>query len=215
MYKSPCKSPSKSPSLPGLRWAPPSRKAPSLDHVGQRVFSDGSPWGVSAPAPCTVLHHMALVSPACSQIWMRARLQPQPQTIPETNASDKAAGKRRQSRNQPATLLPALPPQLCHCWGLQGCRFPLGMVDSHLAHAKRLGGKAATLSQPRGIAWLLKGTVGRKGKGNRKGKCLQEDFVTNQMETSRGQQRRGAPMLQVAPGQCSAASLGYHGRELF
>lgn len=50
--------------------------------------------GVSLRPPhALLLHHMAPVPPARSQIWISARLQPQPQTLPGTNASDEAVGR--------------------------------------------------------------------------------------------------------------------------
>lgn len=68
---------------------------------------------------------------------------------------------------KPAGHAPANPVSLlCHCRGLQGCRFPLGMKNSHPTCAKGLEGKATTLSQLRATTWLLESTMGRKGKGN-------------------------------------------------
>lgn len=206
-----CKSPSKSSSPPGLRWTPPSQKAPSWTPWVRGCFRVGD-LGVSLRPP------RVFSSTTRSRSLLHA---PKSGYVPGSSPSPKPSWRQTPAmglRAEPKSVghSPACPaPRLCHCLGLQGCKFPLGMADSHLARAKRLKGKEATLSQPREIARLLKSTVGRKGKGNRKSKCLQADFITNQMEMSQGLQHRGAPTPQVAPGQCSAPSLGYHRHELF
>lgn len=176
----------KSPSWPGLQWAPPS--LPKSPIPGPRepggvfgwvtlgclcAFPTRSPPSHGPHLPCTLPNLDTCRPPAPAPHHPRDKCQ-------------RWGWGRMMAEPKSAGHVPACPAlRSCHCWG------PCRELGSHqgwwvpIRHVPRSSwGRQQPWCQPRGIDRLLKSTVGRMGKGDGKGKRLQANFITNQMAMS-------------------------------